>query len=221
MRDVLAILGAVLAIVALTMSLVVFRRNFGGEEDASSLLRRLVAAENRADHVKRQQDELAERIASISRTITDIEEKTAANPAALAARIVNEEVEKRVSAAVQDEMNRRLKETSPPSPVSAAQAAAQKSYDAMLASFKKSADIQHPADARIDAAFEKARAALNFLAVEMNSKVITREELDNGASQIRAELEKDIRKILGDKYADYEKWKQETKDAYTRRFLGL
>ena len=181
MRDVLAILGAVLAIIALTMAVVVFKKNFGGEEDTQVLVRRVAALEGRADTIDKQQAETKERLTTLGRTLASIEEKTAADPGKLAQKALNEEVDKRITAAVQEEMNKRLQQAGGMPTPATADESLRKTFDGMVTSAKQAVGAAQPIDKRMEAAFERARAELNFMGVELTSGAIDRAKFDKEA----------------------------------------
>lgn len=223
MRDALAILGGILAVVALTMAVVVFRRNFGGEDDVASLMQRTAAAEARAEQQDKAVGDLKERVAGLSRAIADLEEKMAADPRKLAVGVVNEEVNRKIHAAVQEEMNKRLQQAQlGASGGPAAVDERQKAFADMVASAKKASGADGMQGKRMEIAFERARAELNFIGSEKSAGKITEEEYKKAAPEIRASLDGAVKKILGEeKSKAYEEWKRNLKDDYPRRFLGL
>jgi len=221
MRDVLAILGAVLAIIALTMAVVVFKKNFGGEEDTQVQVRRVAALEGRADTIDKQQVEMKERLTVLGRTLANLEEKTAADPGKLAQKALNEEVDKRITATVQEEMNKRLQQAGGIPAQSAADESMKKAFDGMIASAKEAVGAAPPIDKRMEAAFERARAELNFMGVELTSNAIDRAKFDKEAGDARTDLNGAMKVILGDeKFKTFENWKANSKDPYVKKFFG-
>ena len=189
---------------------------------ACALLRRVANLEGRADTIDRQQGETKESLAKQGRTLASIEEKTAADPGKLAQKALDEGVEKRITAAVQDEMNKRLQQAGGMPTPATADESLKKTFDTMVTAAKQAVGATAPNDKRMEAAFERARSELNFMGVELTSGAIDRAKFDKEAGDARKDLNDAIKVILGDeKFKKFEEWKTNSKDVYVKKFFGL
>ncbi|MBN1808922.1 MAG: hypothetical protein JW909_07610 [Planctomycetes bacterium] len=226
MREALAILGAVLAIVALTISVVTFRQNFGQETDTATLENRLVNSEGKLERLDTQVGDAQKLARELEEKLGGLEHKMLADPGELARRNQDKELDRIVGEVVQDAMNKRLQAAGvpsaapPPAPSPADKHKA--SFDAMVASAVKHLSAAPPLDRRVSAAFESARADLNFFAVELSTGNLPRDQFDKHASDVRSALDARLKKLLGDEaFKKFDEWKKKADDPYIKRFLGL
>lgn len=220
MRGALATLSVLLGIVALTVSLVVFRKNYGvntGHEDLSTTLATL---DRRIEGLRQQVEEMTHKNAELGQRLARAEEKLAADPASIARQQFDGMVRQAIKEVVQQSLDQRLKEAPAaaaqpqPAPASPTDAAFQKMADDLAAKTGASEDEKRILEALLSA----ARNQFNSI---YQQKELAPEEKERQMAQVRQRLEENIRHMLGEKATKFDGWEKSLDDKYAKRFFGL
>lgn len=212
MRDGMPVVALVVAIIALVVAFSGFvSRGESEPEDAPEEAIR--KAEKRLDAVERRRQAMRKEMAEIAVQAARAIELGSGTGGA---KIDTAELDRRVRAAVDAAMRRRLGEEAARVGAPPPKATVQDKFDAMLRELSKALALEKGKSEALQSTFVRLRVDLNKV-----FKAHRGAERERQARLIRSRADASLRKVLSPAEFDgFDKWRKGTKNDYAKRFFG-